>query len=143
MKVIIILIMFFRSLAAPPSDAVAIFESESINPFENLFKAVCQVESSGNQFAIGDNGKSYGISQIQQSRLDDYFNRTGIRYTLQDMFDVQKSRQIFMFYAQLHGPYQAEALCREWNSGPRWRQIKATKVYYRKIQAHLKPTETI
>ena len=138
MTILLTTIMICFKLSAPPSGTVAIFDDPGVNPFQSLWEATCIVESGKDRFAIGDNGKSYGIAQIQQSRLNDYFNRTGIRYTLQDMFDVEKSRQIFMFYAQLHGLYQVEALCREWNGGNDWRQIKATKVYYRKIQKLIK-----
>ena len=137
MTILLTTIMICFKLSAPPSGAVAIFETPGYNPFESLWNATCIVESGKDRFAIGDNGKSWGIAQIQQSRLNDYFNRTGIRYTLQDMFDVQKSRQIFMFYAGLHGPYQQERICRMWNGGWNYQRIRATKVYYRKIQAHL------
>ena len=139
MVTIFISIFCFQILTAPPNGAGVVFESEGMNPFQDLWQATCQVESSGNRFAIGDNGKSYGIAQIQKSRLDDFYNRTGIRFELIDMFDVDNSRKVFMHYANLHGPYKSEQICREWNSGPRWRQIKATKKYYQKIQKHLKP----
>lgn len=134
MIITLISIMIYLQLAAPPNGAAVIFESEGICPFEEIWNATCQVESSGNRFAIGDNGNSYGIAQIQLSRLNDYFNRTGIRYEMTDMFDIEKSRQIFMFYAGLHGPYQMESIIRSWNAGPRWRNIESTKVYYSKIK---------
>ena len=138
MVTIFISIFCFQILTAPPNGAGVVFESERVNPFEDLWQATCFVESSGNRFAIGDNGKSYGIAQIQQSRIDDYYRRTGIRYTLQDMFDAEKSRSVFMYYAQTHGPYQQEVICREWNAGPRWRNIKQTKDYWQKIQRRIK-----
>jgi len=137
MVTIFITTMYFSILTAPPNGAGVVFESEGVNPFEDLWQATCQVESSGNRFAIGDNGKSWGIAQIQQSRIDDYYQRTGIRFELSDMFDVDNSRQVFMHYASLHGPYQSEAICREWNAGPRWRDIKQSKDYWWKVQKFL------
>lgn len=135
MTILFLTIMICLKLSAPPSGAVAIFHDPGYNPFTSLWDATCIVESGKDRFAIGDNGKSYGIAQIQQSRLNDYFNRTGIHYTLQDMFDVQKSRQIFMYYC--FSPYHFEAISRSWNGGNNYLRIKATKVYYRKIQACL------
>jgi len=137
MITILITTMYFSILTAPPNGAGVVFESEGVNPYQDLWQATCFVESSGNRFAIGDNGKSYGIAQIQQSRLDDFYNRTGIRYTLQDMFDVDKSREVFMYYAGLHGPYKSEQICREWNAGPQWRDIKQSKDYWWKMQKFL------
>ena len=54
MAMILISIMVFCSLAAPPANMLMVFESEGMNPYENLYRAVCQVESSGNPLAIGD-----------------------------------------------------------------------------------------
>ena len=135
MKVIVILIMLFRSLSAPPSGAVAIFESEAINPFENLFKAVCQVESSGNRFAIGDKHLkewSCGIAQIRQVRIDDYFRRTGIRYTTDDMFCSEKSREVFMHYASQNNPHDLMKIAKSWNGSG-----DMTIAYWSKIRKHL------
>ena len=138
MTILLTTIMIYAQLAAPPSNSGVIFEAEGVCPFEQIWQTTIQIESSGDRFAIGDNGKSYGIAQIQQSRIDDYYRRTGIRYTLQDMFDAEKSRSVFMYYAQTHGPYQQEVICREWNAGPRWRNIKQTKDYWQKIQRRIK-----
>ena len=136
MTTILISIMMYAQLAAPPSNSVAIFEAEGVNPFNDLWKATCHVESSGNRFAIGDNGKSYGIAQIQQSRLDDYYQRTGIRFELSDMFDVDNSREVFIYYCD--NPYNLEAISRSWNGGNGWRHKKQTKDYWQKIQRRIK-----
>jgi len=135
MAIIIISIFYFQILTAPPNGAEVVFESERVNPFEDLWQATCFVESSGNRFAIGDNGKSWGIAQIQQSRIDDYYQRTGIRFELSDMFDVEKSREVFMYYCS--DPYNLEAISRSWNGGNNWRQKKQTHDYWYKVQKFL------
>ena len=136
----LILILFTSLLQAPPSNMVTIFESEGTNPFENLFKAVCQVESSGNPLAVGDKHLkewSYGIVQVRRSRLSDYYRQTGVRYTTEDMFDPTKAKQVFMFYASQYGPYQFESISRAWNSGPNYKKVKISKEYWKKVKKHL------
>ena len=94
-----------------------------INPYENIWNAVCTVESRNDPLAVGDKHLkifSYGISQIRQIRLDDYYLRTGIRYTLEDCFNVSVSKEIFMYYAERIGPYNLDKIIRSWNgSGPK------------------------
>jgi len=113
-----------------------IVKTEAISPYENLWNAVCQVESSGNPFAIGDKHLkewSYGISQIRRVRLDDYYDRTGIRYYEKDMFCPVKSKEVFMYFADRIGPYDMERIIRDWNgSGP------LTYSYLRKVKQQLK-----
>lgn len=140
MMITMISILFCNLLCAPPSNSGCIFASEGINPFENLYKAVCEVESSGNPFAIGDKhlkNWSYGIAQIRETRLSDYFNRTGIRYATSDMFDTVKSKEVFMYYCSQFKPHEIESISRAWNGGGNWRQKKSTKDYYWKVQKFL------
>ena len=140
MTLTLITIMLCLQLSAPPSNTVTIFESEGTNPFENLFKAVCQVESSGNQFAVGDKHLaewSYGICQIRGSRLNDYYKQTGVRYTTEDMFDPAKAKRVFLHYASQYGPYQFESISRAWNSGPNFKKVKMSKEYWQKVKKHL------
>ena len=136
MTITFLLIFTFELLKAPSFTVGYVARPEVIAPYEKLWQAVCQVESSGDPFAIGDRhlkNKSYGISQIRQSRLDDYYNRTGIRYSVTDMFDTVKSKQVFMHYAS--GDY--EKVARAWNAGPNWKKVKISENYYLKIQKTL------
>lgn len=140
MATIILTILVSTVLSAPPSSSVVIFESPGINPYEALYKAICQVESSGNPNAIGDKNLknySYGIAQIRQTRLDDYYQLTGIKYSVYEMFDTTKSRKVFMYYCSLFRPDQIEAISRSWNAGPGWQKVKSSKKYYLKIKAKL------
>ena len=140
MTTILISILFCTLLSAPPNNAGMIFESEPVNPFESLWKATCKVESNFNPFAIGDKHLkewSYGIAQIRRVRLDDYFKRTGIRYTTGDMFDTVKSKQVYLYYASQFSPHQTEAVSRAWNGGNNWQQKRQTKKYYLKIEKAL------
>jgi len=125
----LILTLFSLTLKAPSERDLVIVKTEAIKPYEDLWNAVCQVESSGNPFAVGDRHlkeKSYGISQIRKIRLDDYYKRTGIRYYEKDMFDPVKSKEVFLYYC--YGS-DLEPLAKSWNgSGPKtieyWKRIK-------------------
>ena len=135
MTTILISIMYFQLLIAPPSGAGVVFESEGVKPYEQLWDAVCQVESSGDPLAIGDKHLkewSYGIAQIRQVRLDDYFRRTGIRYTTDDMFCVEKSREVFMHYASQNNPHDLMKIAKSWNGSG-----DMTIAYWSKIRKHL------
>ena len=138
MKLILILISICALLKAPIYPRGYIVESEAIRPYEALWLATCQVESGCNPYAIGDRylkKKSYGISQIRQSRLDDYHRQTGIRYNVKDMFDVAKSKEIFMYYCT---GSDLEVISRNWNGGEdKGISKKSTLKYWRKVQKRL------
>ena len=132
---ILITCFFCGSLGAPPAPSATIFASDGINPYDALWNATTIVESGKNAFAVGDKhliGYSYGIAQIRQVRLDDYYQRTGIRYDVTDMYDTIKSKQIFMWYASQMGPYNMETIARRWNGSG-----EMTKIYWKKIKRHL------
>ena len=113
---------------------------EKIMPYESLFKAISFIESSNNPLAIGDlhlEDNSYGIVQIRQSRLDDYFRQTGIRYSVTDMFDPMKAKEVFMFYASKYQPSDIESISSSWNGGPNWREKKSTIEYFLKVKSKI------
>ena len=125
-----ILISFTLRLSAPVDNSVLVIQPEAIRPYEALFNITCRIESSYRPFAIGDNGKSFGITQIQQIRLDDYFNLTGIRYTTDDCFNVDVSREIWIYYACQFHPFEYKKIARDWNKS-------VTDKYWDKINKHL------
>lgn len=129
--------LFCATLAAPPSPSMIILVPEEIRPYEALWTATCKVESNFNPYAIGDKHlrkKSYGIAQIRQTRLDDYYKRTGIRYYEKDMFDVNKSKEVFMHYCTGN---DLETISRSWNGGKKGMQKKSTLKYWKLIQSNL------
>jgi len=129
--------LFCASLTAPPYPCISILAPVEINPYEAQWNATCHIESNFNVNAIGDlhlKEKSYGIAQIRQTRLDDYYRKTGIRYTTKDMLDPDKSKEVFMYYASQYEPSQIEQISRCWNGGDRGMNKKSTKKYYLKIK---------
>ena len=140
MKKLILLLCFgiICSIAgSPPSHTLTIEFKPPYEPHEALWRAICTVESSNNPNAIGDlklKNKSYGIAQIRQSRLDDYYRHTGIKYSVYDMFDTTKSKSVFMWYAMQYHPSQTEEISRCWNAGPNGMRVTASKKYFLKIK---------
>jgi hypothetical protein len=125
---ILIFWMLSLQLTAPPSNCLVIVGSSPVRPYERLWEAVCMVESSGNPYAVNVGEQAYGIVQIRQIRLDDYAQRTGITYTLEDCFDKEVSKSIFMYYCA--GDY--ETVARSWNGSGRM-----TDDYWRKVKKYL------
>lgn len=137
MKRLIILfsiILYCHLLMAPAGRVtVRILVGEVIQPYEKLWEAICEVESGGDSYAIGDRHlkrHSYGIAQIRQSRLDDYARKTGKVYTLRDCFDKEKSREIFMYYVNP----DFETTARLWNGGENGMKKKSTLKYWNKVK---------
>ena len=76
---------------------------------------------------------AYGAFQIREIRLKDFNNRTGKGYTLEEMYDYNKAKDVFLHYAK--GSF--EAVARGWNGGPNWRYKESTKEYWKKIKLWL------
>ena len=103
-----------------------------------LWEAVCAVESGGNALAIGDGGRAAGIAQIWAITVKDVNRIAGTKFTLNDRFNVEKSRAIFQLYTEHYGKGRSdEYKARIWNGGPTGNKKRATIAYWHKIQKHL------
>ncbi len=108
-----------------------------------LWEAVCAVESGGNALAVGDGGKAAGIAQIWAITVKDVNRFAGTRYTLNDRFDVEKSRAIFQLYTEHYGKGKSdEVKAKIWNGGPNAMKATGKKLanlnaYFAKIKKHL------
>ena len=104
-----------------------------------LWEAVCTVESGGNALAIGDGGRAAGVAQIWEITVKDVNRFAGTKFTLNDRFNVEKSRAIFQLYTEHYGKGRSdEYKARIWNGGPTGNKKRATIAYWNKIQKHLK-----
>ena len=131
--IFIIITLFFSCLTAPPNVRLVIVEAEAIRPYENIWLATCIVESGNNPFAIGDRhlkDKSYGIVQVRQVKLDWYYNRTGIKYSLKDCYKVSVSKEIFMYHMNQYS--DVDEAIKKWNGSG-----KQTYIYLAKIKKEL------
>jgi hypothetical protein len=125
--------LFLASEAfAPVSNRLIIFHSQPVRPFEQLIEAIGMVETSLDTLAYNKQEGAVGFFQIRQIRLEDYNNRTGNDYTLNDMFDYEISEEVFLYYASRIGPYDLEKIAKRWNgSGP------GTIQYWRRVRRYL------
>jgi hypothetical protein len=124
--IFIILLTIPFQLSAPPNKCVMIAKEEGINPYENLWKAVCQVETGGNAMAYNSHEGAVGIAQIRLIRLRHYNRLTGKNYTLREMYDTLKAKEVFMYFCNGR---DFETIAREWNGKGRmtveyWKKVK-------------------
>jgi hypothetical protein len=122
---ILFLLLSFR-LLAPATDVIYIKDVEPINYYEPLISAVVWVESRGDNNAINFSELACGPFQIRQIRVDHYNQLTGKSYTLDDCFDYEISKEIFMYFAQ---GKSYEVAARNWNG--KW---SLTENYWQKVE---------
>tara|TARA_Y100000004_G_scaffold196755_1_gene267923 strand:+ start:4944 stop:5294 length:351 start_codon:yes stop_codon:yes gene_type:complete len=108
-----------------------------------LIYALITVESSGNDTAVGDYGKSIGCLQIQKGVIEDVNKIYGTKYTEMDRYYRWQSVEMCKFYLTYWGfVYERntgkeasyEVLARIWNGGPYGYKKESTKVYWEKVK---------
>ena len=106
----------------------------------NLITALIIVESSGNDLAIGDNGRAVGPLQIHRGVVLDVNRFTGSHYRHQDMTNRAQARAVCEAYLMHYGKgCTTEQLARKWNGGgPRGEKKAATEAYWNKVKKQLK-----
>jgi hypothetical protein len=106
----------------------------------NLISALIIVESSGNDLAIGDNGRAIGPLQIHRGVVQDVNRITGSNYRHQDMTNRVAARAVCEAYLKHYGKgCTTEQLARKWNGGgPAGDRKSATEAYWNKVRKHLK-----
>jgi hypothetical protein len=106
----------------------------------NLITALIAVESSGNDMAIGDQGRAIGCLQIHRAVVLDVNRITGSHYRHQDMTNRVQARAVCEAYLKHWGKGKTtEEQARIWNAGPQGHKKKtATQAYWLKVQRNLK-----
>ena len=106
----------------------------------NLISALIIVESSGNDLAIGDNGRAVGPLQIHRGVVQDVNRFTGSHYQWQQMTNRAQARAVCAAYLTHYGKGKTtEEQARIWNAGPQGHKKKtATQAYWLKVQRNLK-----
>jgi hypothetical protein len=105
----------------------------------NLISALIIVESSGNDRAIGDQGRAIGCLQIHKAVVADVNKFTGSHYRHQDMTNRVQARAVCEAYLKHYGRgASTEQLARRWNGGPSGDKKQATEAYWNKVRKHLK-----
>ena len=105
----------------------------------NLITALIAVESSGNDLAIGDNGRALGPLQIHRGVVQDVNRFTGSHYRWESMTNRVQARAVCQAYLTHYGRgATTEQLARRWNGGPTGDRKPATVAYWRRIQKVIK-----
>lgn len=105
----------------------------------SLISALMIVESSGNDMAIGDNGRAIGPLQIHRSVVLDVNRITGSNYRHQDMTNRVAARAVCQAYLEHYGRGKSlEEQARIWNGGPSGHKKAATVSYWRRVQKAIK-----
>jgi len=127
---LIVLMLFFTiRIIAPSQKSLLIPDPLPIEPYKELIYAVGMVEGMGDTTAYNELEMAAGYFQIRPIRLEDYNNRTGSQYTMNDMFNYKISEKVFLYFATQIGPYNIEKIAKSWNgSGAKtieyWQRIK-------------------
>ena len=125
----LILLFVCKVLFAPEHRAALVEYGKKIDPYKRVIESIAWVESRRNDNSINWTEFAYGRYQIRQIRLTDYFQRTGIRYTLTDMLDSAKAGNVIRYYASSFGPYNTEGFILDWNC--------RSREYLRKVKNQL------
>lgn len=105
----------------------------------SLISALMIVESSGNDQAIGDNGRAIGALQIHKSVVLDVNRITGSNYRHSEMTNRVAARAVCQAYLEHYGRGKSlEEQARIWNGGPTGHKKAATVSYWRRVQRNLK-----
>ena len=106
-----------------------------------VINAIIQVESKGNAKAVSKD--CVGVMQIRPILVRDvneYLKMKGSskRYTLNDRFSPEKSKEMFILYQKRYNPTNnEEKAIRLWNGGSKY-SVAKTERYYRKVLSHMK-----
>jgi hypothetical protein len=105
----------------------------------NLISALIIVESSGNDQAIGDQGRAIGCLQIHKAVVLDVNRITGSHYRHSEMTNRVAARAVCEAYLKHYGRgATTEQLARRWNGGPTGDRKSATEAYWAKVKKQLK-----
>lgn len=117
-----------------------------VDTTSKLIEALIQVESLGNDSAIGDQHlgePSVGVLQIRPIMVREVNRilkkqKSEKRYKLKDRFSRDKSIEMFLIWKNYHHPEGGfETISRNWNGGPRGYKNKRTEPYWIKVQLEL------
>ena len=102
------------------------------------------VESNGNDFEIGDDGKAYGCLQMHAAYVQDAAEYAGKDWVHEDAFQRVVAIQIFMAYMARYATEERlgreptlEDIARIHNGGPNGYKKKSTEKYWQKVKSML------
>ncbi len=100
--------------------------SSHATDLQQIYNIIKHVETNNREYAVGDNGKAYGVVQIHKICVDDVNRIYNTKYQHQDAFNVVCAKEIFnlyltagrVLYISKHKREPTEQdLVRMWNGG--------------------------
>lgn len=110
-----------------------------------LIAILIQIESGGNDLAVGDNGKALGCLQIHEIYVRDINRLWGTDYKHIDAFERTKATQMFLAYTGWYAVKMEEDtgrkatfedIARIHNGGPDGWKKESTKAYWDKVKLY-------
>lgn len=112
-----------------------------------LIMVLIQVESSGNDLAVGDGGAAYGCLQMHSAYVQDAAEYANKDWVHEDAFDRETSIDIFIAYMSRYATEERlgrrvsiEDIARIHNGGPNGWKKSATDVYWKKVRKNIVDT---
>ena len=104
-----------------------------------IFTAIRRVESCGNDYKVGDNGRSRGPYQIQRGYWRDACRSAGLHLNYDRLvWDRRSSEAVMLAYWRLQGARTTEQMARIHNGGPDGMNNPATREYYQRVQSQMR-----
>jgi hypothetical protein len=129
MKKTILLILFLLTitqLRAPEYKTLYIEEPKPIELYAPLIDAITWVESKHGKYIWNPLEGAVGWFQIRQVRVDDYNKKINAKYKLDDFYDYNLSKEMFLYYTK---DRSFEIVAKEWNGSGKmtinyWKLVK-------------------
>jgi hypothetical protein len=137
-KLILTIILFCACYSILPTPGMKYLYIPIAKPiiyydYEQLIKAIVTVESNWDQYAFNPVGESVSWFQIRSGKVKDFNNLTGKNYTLLDMYDFNKAKEVFMYFTKGR---DYETIARAWCGGE-YASKESTNDYWNKIKMRL------
>jgi len=121
--------MLVINVFAPSGESLVIVRTTPVEPYRSLIQAIGMVETQFDTLAFNPLEGAVGYFQIRPIRLEDYNDRTGHNYSMNDLFNYKISEKIFLYYASEIGPYNFEKIAKTWNGSGKstiqyWEQVR-------------------
>ena len=129
MKLLTILILSLLSFEvfAPGNNFVPVLTPEPSNPYLPILNACYAIESSNGVMLLNAKEDAAGPLGIRPIKIADYNRRTGKRITLNDRYNYEISKTIFLYYVSQCDYRDIKGMAIAWNG-----KSKENK-YYSKI----------
>jgi|TARA_Y100000052_G_scaffold17861_1_gene17467 hypothetical protein len=115
----------------------------------SLILVLIQIESGGDNLAVGDNGLAYGCLQMHKAYVQDAAEYAGRDWKHEDAFDRETSIDIFIAYASRYAteerigrPVSLQDIARIHHGGPNGWKKESTIEYWKRARALLVEEKT-